>query len=93
MGDGTGAITDDLHLDVAGPGQEFFDIEFSRAKSLLGFRAGAGKRFGEIVDFCDRAHAASPAAGNSLQHHRAVGPEGLEKRQRLIERDRVAESR
>lgn len=74
MDDGTGTVPDDLHLDMARAREQLLDVECCRAKGLLGFGTRPGKRLSKVASFEDGAHAASPAAADRLQHHRAVRP-------------------
>ena len=90
--DVAGAVPDDLHLDVPRAGEEFLDVQFRRAEGLFGFRACADERLFEVAGLDDGAHAASPAATDRLQHHRAIRTERLEEGTRLVQRDRLADS-
>ena len=55
-------IADDLHFDMAGPTNQFFEIHLAVAKSLLGFAAAQRHQFLEGAGIFDHAHAAPAAA-------------------------------
>ena len=84
----TGAVADDLHLDVARAADQPLDVEAAVAER--GERFGAAARVGllHLLGALDDAHAAPSPAGDRLQHHRAAGAERGEEPQRLVERHR-----
>ena len=62
----------DLHLNVAGAGDEALDEERAVAEGGLGFAGAALEGVGDLVRIGDGAHAASAAAGDGLDHYRAA---------------------
>ena len=68
-------VPDNLHLDVPRAGQEPFDIEVAVAERRPGLGGAACERFVQIHQSRHRPHAASAAAGDGLDHHRAMGRE------------------
>ena len=77
-------VADDLHLDMPRVLHQFLDVEIARAERLLRLRSGARERLFEIAPRRDRAHAATTAAGDRLEHHRARGPKRVEEGARLV---------
>jgi hypothetical protein len=79
-------IAENLHLDVARPGDEFLDQDLVVAEGRARLALGAGHRFGELVDLADDAHAPAPAARRSLDQNGiadAIGG-GFERGEALI---------
>ena len=85
MGDGV-AVADDLHLDVPGAGEQAFDDDCRVAKGRGGFGLAAGVCLFDLIGVGHDAHAASTAAGDGLDHHRAA-VERFEKGARFAEAD------
>ena len=75
MADGAMPVADYLHLDVAGSSDQPLDIDVAAAER--GHRLGLATCIG-LVQLCrivDDAHAAPAAAGNRLDHDRAMRAE------------------
>ena len=87
MGGRAAAVADDLHLDVAGAGQEPLDHYGRVAEGGLRFRLAARVGFGDLVGGGDDAHPTSAAARDGLDHHRAALAERVEELFGLGERD------
>ena len=87
MGDAARAVADDLHLDMSRAGQQAFDDDRRVAEGRGGFRLAAGVSLFDLVGGGHDAHAASAAAGDGLDHHRAV-VERFEKGAGFAEADR-----
>ncbi len=67
-----GAVADDLHFDVARVGEQFFGIEPRVAERRVRFGRAALERVFEFGRGGDDAHAASAAAGDRFDDHRAA---------------------
>ena len=87
---GPGPVADDLHLDVASPGEEPFDVEPAVAERRLGFGGAARERLGEVRGTHHRPHAAPAAAGQRLEHHRAAVAQGGEEGAGFVQRGPAA---
>ena len=83
-GHGAGAVADDLDLHVPGPGQQLLDVDPGVAEGRRRLRRAPAHRPGEIGRTRHRPHAAPAAAGDRLDHDRAVlaqqGPRLLQRR-------------
>ena len=62
-------VAQDLHFDMAGPGDELFEIDFVFAESSLGFTPCHAHSFNDAIRIGQRAHATSAAAPAGFQHH------------------------
>src|SRR5262249_4926015 len=77
MADRTVAIPDDLDLDVAGPADQPLNIDVAAAERRRRLGLAARIRLVELRRIVDNAHAPAAAAGDCLDHDRAVrGEEG-----------------
>ena len=63
-------VAEDLHLDMAGPLDQLFEIDLVLAEGGLGLALGLGHLALEVLLGADDAHAAAAAAPGRLQHHR-----------------------
>ena len=63
-------VGDQLHLDVARPGEEALDVDLGPAEGRLRLAAGGGERLGDIVGPGEHAHAAAAAAVDGLDGER-----------------------
>ena len=81
-------VAGDLHLDVARARDEALDEQGAVAEGGAGLAPAALERVGDFVRISDGAHAASAAARDGLDHHRATA-ELLEEGTRAIEVDGV----
>ena len=61
-------VGDDLHLDVARPGDETLEEDDAAAEGALGLVAGAGIRVGQLLVGADDPDAAAAPAGCRLEH-------------------------
>ena len=88
VGDCSGAVADDLHFDVAGLGEELFDVDIAVAERL--HRLGAAALIGgfQFRDAAHLAHAAAAAARNGLDHDGAVRAERLKEAAGFFDRRR-----
>ena len=69
---GAGAVPEDLHLKVPGPLKQLLAVHLAAAECLRRLRGGPRERLRQGVKPGDRAQAASAAARQRLDHHRAV---------------------
>ncbi len=91
VGDGAGAVAEDLHLDVAGARHELLDVEVAVAEGSLRLRRTALERRGDLGRLGDSARAAPTTAGDGLDHHRAA-VEPREELARLLDGDGAVEA-
>ena len=63
------AVGDDLELDVAGPLDEFLDVEAGVAEGSFRFALGRQEQLLEVTGLLDQSHAASATPGGGLDHH------------------------
>ncbi len=68
------AVGDELHLDVAGAGDEALQEDDAAAERALGLVAGALVGVGQVVGGVDAADAAPTAAGRRLEHQGVADP-------------------
>ena len=92
MGDGAGAVAEDLDLDVAGAGDEFLDVDVFAAEGGLGFGLAALEGLVDFGGGHDGAGAAAAAAGDGLDDHAAAFAEGGEEGVGFFEGDGVVEA-
>ena len=78
------AVADDLHLDMPGVLDEFFDQHAVVAERRFGLAPGADDRRGKFCGRIDRAHAAPTAAGGRLHQHRKADLVGGLCQRRLV---------
>ena len=78
-----GAIPDDLHFDVPGLGQQLLHVHRGIAEGRLRFGGAAPDRLVQAGRVEYRPHAAAPASGDRLHHHRGAGAEAGQERARL----------
>ena len=78
VGDFSGAVTDDLHFDVARFREEFFHVDIAVAERLHRFGAAALIGRFQFRDAAHLPHAAAATAGDGLDHDGAVRAQGLE---------------
>ncbi len=88
MADRAAAVADHLHLDMARARKQPFDIERIVAKAAQRLGGATGKGRVKLVAPFDRAHPATAATGDRLQHHRAAGAQRIEKGTDLFQRRR-----
>src|SRR5690606_7329365 len=93
MNDSSRGITHDLHLDMTGRAHQALDIDLVAAEGRARFRPAARIGFLEIRFVENRAHAAAPAAGHRLDHHRASRAEVAQEVARLGEAYRPGAAR
>ena len=88
---GTGPVAEDLHLDVAGVGDELLDVDVGHAEGglRLGLATGVGGL--DLGGIGDDAGAPPPAPGDGLDDHRSTVERGHE-RTRFVERDGAVEA-
>ena len=67
-----GAVADDLHFDMTCAADQSFDIQIATAKGGGGLGAAAGEGVVQLGKVVHRAHAASAAASQRLEHHRCA---------------------
>ena len=79
-----GAVTDDLHLDVAGAWQKLLDVDVFQSERCPGLRLTALERGIEIRGLRDGASAAPTAAGDGLDDHRPTRTQRLEELPRRL---------
>ena len=65
-------VGEDLHLDVAGPGEQPLDEHGAVAERRRRLAAAALERLGQLLGAVHGAHAAPAAAGRRLEHHRVA---------------------
>ena len=65
-------VADDLDLDVSSTGDEAFDEEGAVAEGGLRFAGAALEGLFDFFGFVNRAHAASTASADCLDHHRSA---------------------
>ena len=71
------AVAEDLHLDMAGPGDHLFQVALAVAEGGLGFAAAFQHLFLQLLGVGDGAHAAPAAAPGGLEHEREADLFGL----------------
>ncbi|GAA2889265.1 hypothetical protein GCM10010524_21960 [Streptomyces mexicanus] len=83
MSHGARAVPDDLDLDVPGAGQQVLDVDLVAAEGAPGLRTAALEGPGQVVRVAHRAHPASAAARDRLDHHPGARPQTREEVLRL----------
>ncbi|CAB5004182.1 unannotated protein [freshwater metagenome] len=63
-------VGEDLHLDMAGTGDEPLDVQPAVAERLQRLVARRGEGGVEVIDLIDQHHAAASTAGGRLEQHR-----------------------
>ena len=68
MTDITGAIANDLHFDMPGSWQEFFNIDVAGSECLGSFRCGSVEGGCEVGTIEHRSHSAATTTRDCLEH-------------------------
>ncbi len=69
-------VAENLDLDVTWTLNEFFEINFARAKGSLGFAGSAAHGAFEVALLSNRAHAFATTAGGGFQQNRIADGRG-----------------
>ena len=86
-------VSDDLHLDVPGPGQQLFHIQLARAEGAAGLRRGPREGLVEVGQARHRPHAPPASAGHGLEHDGPARPQAGQEVPRLLQGHRGADAR
>ena len=70
------AVAEDLHLDMTGAGDVFFQIDAAILEIAFGQPAHGLEQAGQIVGRAAKLQADTAAAGCALDHHRIADPRG-----------------
>ena len=92
MRDAAVPVAEDLHLDVAGTGDELFDVDLGTAERGAGLGLAASEGRLQLIGRPHHARAATAAPGDRLDDHRAARAERGEEGARLVEGDGVIET-
>ncbi len=76
-------VAENLHLDVAGAGDQALGVECAVAEGACGLRPAADEGVGDLGLAAHRAHAAPAAARDRLEHDRRT--DGREERPRRLD--------
>ena len=71
------AVAENLHLDVAGMLDKFFEEDAAFLEIVFRQPADRGERRGEFRRFANQRHADAAATGGALQHHRIADARGF----------------
>ena len=80
MRDAAGQVAEDLHLDVAGAGEELLDVDLGAAERGAGLGPAALEGGLQLVGRQHHPRAATAAAGQRLDDHPAARAEGARRR-------------
>ena len=87
-----GAVTQDLHLHVAGPRDHLLHVQRPVAERPLRLGAAPFEGGCNLIRARDGAGAPAAAAGHRLDHHRGAGGQSLEEGGRLVDAGRCVGS-